>query len=73
MGDGEVIGIPVGRDDDGLLAGEEGVRSVLAWSEPGGQEQEPYVRVRIGVFVEDLTLDENQRKVAMNDSRRANR
>lgn len=65
--------IPVGREEDGLLGCEEGVRPVLASSEPDGQEQEPYARVKIGFFVEDLTLDENQRKVAMNDSRRASR
>lgn len=64
--------IPVGRED-GLMGGEEGVRSVLAASVAGGQGQEPYERVKIGVFVEDLTFDENQRIVAMNDSRRANR
>jgi hypothetical protein len=55
------------------MGGEEGVRSGLASSVSGGQEQEPYARVNTGVFVEDLTLDENQRIVAMNDSRRANR
>lgn len=56
--------------------GEEGVvlgsRSASLSGHVHEPEPEPYVRVKIGVVVAVLTPDENQRKVAMDDSRRAN-
>lgn len=60
---------PVGRADEGLDAGEEGLASV---SEPGGHEHELY-RDKMGVVVAVLVLDENHKKVVINDSSRANR
>ena len=66
------IVMPGGRREDGL-DGEEGV--LLGSASLGGHVHgpEPYVSVMIGVVVAVLTPDENQRKVAMNDSRTAKR
>jgi hypothetical protein len=58
-----------GRDDDGLDAGEEGE----ALASASGHEHEPYARDKMGVVVAVLAPGENHKKVAINDSSRANR